>query len=489
MNSPVAPLDHAACERARLARDPRFDGRFFIAVRTTGIFCRTICPVRLPRPENVQFFPSAAAAAEQGYRPCLRCRPELAPDNPYWPQHPPLLQAALALIDEGALDRGSVSALACKLGISDRHLRRLFMHQLGTSPNAVALTRRTLFAKRLISDSSMPMQDIALAAGFSSVRRFNAAFQRVYKLSPSQIRRQHAPAHSGYSLKLRYRSPLDWTALREFLARRAIDGIECLHGETYSRSFAWAGQAGHVSLQHDARGQCFVLTLSHPHSDALYPAVQRARQLLDLDAAPVDIASHLARDALLAPAVEAHRGLRVPGCWDRFELCVRAVLGQQVSVAAARTLTQRLVERCAHRLPDASCTPRLLFPDAASILATPLDQLGLTGQRVTTLKALAQAVSSGQLDLDNGHADEIDSQLDSLPGIGPWTRAYIRLRAFKHPDAFPAGDIVLRKALGDGAPLSAHEAEVRSQCWQPWRAYAVMTLWQHASDQQARTNT
>lgn len=477
------PLDHAACERARVARDPRFDGRFFIAVRTTGIYCRTVCPVRLPRPENVCFFPTAAAASEQGYRPCLRCRPELAPDNPYWPQHPPLVRAALSMIENGELDQASVPVLASKLGISDRHLRRMFSDHLGASPNALALTRRTLFAKRLISDSTMPMQDIAVAAGFNNVRRFNAAFQRIYRMTPSQVRRQRPAAPAGYQLRLSYRNPFDWTAMRQFLATRAIHGIEKLDGDTYSRSFAFAGQAGHIQLQHDGPRQCFALSLEHPRTEALYPAVQKARHLLDLDAAPAEITAQLGQDPLMAQALAAHPGLRVPGCWDPFELCVRAVLGQQVSVAAARTLTQRVVERCERKLPDAGGRPVLLFPDAPTLAETSLDGLGLTGQRIATLKALCDAICSGTLDLHHPDAAHVDTTLASLPGFGPWTRGYIQLRALKHPDAFPAGDIVLRKALGaPGKALSAREAEARSRSWQPWRAYAVLALWLRATE-------
>lgn len=484
MSRIATDLDHAACERARLARDPRFDGSFFIAVRTTGIYCRTVCPVRLPRPENVHFFPSAAAASEHGYRPCLRCRPELAPDNPYWPHHPPLVRAALALIDEGALDQLSVPSLAAKLGVTDRHLRRLFTAHLGASPNALAATRRTLFAKRLISDSSMSMQDIAVAAGFRSVRRFNAAFQRTYRMTPSQIRRQqNGGTPQGYSLRLTYCAPLDWPAMRRFLATRAIHGVERIDDTSYSRTFAWADRAGELTLRHDQAARSFVLNLHHPSADALYPAVQKTRQLLDLDAAPKDISEHLSQDPMLAKALYKHPGLRVPGSWDRFELCVRAVLGQQVSVAAARTLTQRLVERCDHRLPDADGKAVLLFPNAEAIVSCSLDKLGLTGQRINTLKALSEAVVSGAVNLNRADTEHTDAALAQLPGMGPWTRSYIQLRGLKNPDAFPAGDIVLRKALSsDTSPLSAREAENRSQAWRPWRAYAVMALWLQAAE-------
>ena len=490
MQSALPTLDHDACERARLARDPRFDGRFFIAVTSTGIYCRTICPVRLPRPENVRFFATAAAASEHGFRPCLRCRPELAPDNPYWPQHPPLLRAALNRIEEGLLDQVGVPELAARLGVSPRHLRRLFATHLGSSPAMLATTRRTLFAKRLVSDSNLNMRDIAMAAGFSNVRRFNAAFKQLYGMPPSQIRRKNGVDGKGYSLRLNYRAPLDWAALRGFLSKRAIDGVETVDETGYSRQFAWHQQAGTLSLENQPDGQHFILTVSHPRADALYHACQRARHVLDLDAVPSDIHEHLSKDPLLAPALAKHPGLRVPGCWDRFELCVRAVIGQQVSVAAARTLTQRVVERCDYRRDDSQGNQRLLFPDAHAIVDTSLDGLGLTGRRIATLKSLAKAVLNNDIRLESADAQQIDDALAQLPGFGPWTRAYIGLRGFKNPDAFPAGDIVLRKALAiDRKPLSSHAAEARSQSWRPWRAYAVMALWQHSADKTRKPQT
>ena len=483
MQSALPTLDHAACERARLARDPRFDGRFFIAVTSTGIYCRTICPVRLPRPENVRFFATAAAASEHGFRPCLRCRPELAPDNPYWPQHPPLVCAALNLIDEGLLDHVGVPDMAARLGVSPRHLRRLFATHLGSSPAMLATTRRTLFAKRLISDSNLSMQDIAMAAGFRNVRRFNAAFRQIYGMTPSQIRRRQPTGNKGYSLRLNYRAPLDWETLRGFLTKRAIDGVETINENRYSRQFEWHEQAGMLSLEHKPDGHHFLLTVSHPRADALYYASQRARHALDLDAVPSDIHAHLSKDSRLAPALANHPGLRVPGCWDRFELCVRAVIGQQVTVAAARTLTQRVVERCNHRRADADGTDCLLFPDARAIANASLDGLGLTGRRIATLQALAKAVINNDIQLDSADPQSIDDALAQLPGFGPWTRAYIGLRGFKNPDAFPAGDIVLRKALANSPkPLSSREAEARSQNWRPWRAYAVMALWQSSAN-------
>ena len=479
-------LDHAACERARLARDPRFDGRFFIAVKTTGIYCRTVCPVRLPKPENVTFYPSTAAASEQGYRPCLRCRPELAPSNPYWPQHPPLLRAALELIDQGELDDGEadqrgVEGLAAKLGISDRHLRRLFSQHLGASPKALAQTRRALFAKRLVSDSQMPLKDISQAAGYANVRRFNAAFSKIYKCPPSDLRKKKRvsqPTHDdGFQLDLAYREPYNWPQIQVFLARRALFGIETVDADSYSRNIFWQGHAGTLRLQHIAAKRCFQLRLNHPKASALYPLAQRCKQLLDLEANSVEIAETLQHAPHLAASFQNYPGLRIPGCWDRFELCVRAIIGQQVSVAAACTLTQRVVQRCNLQIETAD-GPLLMFPDAHTISHANLDQLGLTGRRIATLKALSNSVLSGELDLYHCNHAAICTGLLNIPGIGPWTLAYFAMRALKDPDAFPQGDIVLRKAVSsDNTAVSAETLLQMSQAWRPWRAYAVMALW------------
>lgn len=478
MNRTDSMLDPEICERARRARDPRFDGRFFVAVRTTGIYCRPICPVRLPKPGNVHFFPSAAAAAEHGYRPCLRCRPELAPDNPYWPQHPPLVREALRRIAEGALDQYGVTQLAVRLGVTDRHLRRLFREHLGASPKALALSRRVLFAKQLISDSQLPLQQVATASGFGSVRRFNASFATYYGRPPGALRKQReASPEPGFALHLPYRPPYDWPQIRDFLAARAIAGLECVSTDRYQRHFIARGQAGRLSLGHEASRLRFRLSVEHSDPSVLYAVAERCKRLLDLAAVPQDIQAHLARDPRLASVLQRHPGLRVPGAWDRFELCVRAVLGQQVSVAAARTLATRLVQRCGPALPGFGDEARL-FPQAPHIATAELDGLGITGARIRSLKALAQAVCSGALNLNEADPAHIDQALATLPGFGPWTRAYIAMRALNDPDVLPAQDIVLRKAIGQsGAAVSAQVLEYEAQAWRPWRSYAVMAVW------------
>ena len=487
MATTFSNLDPIVCERARLARDPRFDGQFFIAVNTTKVFCRTICPVRLPKPENVHFVPSAAAALEQGFRPCLRCRPELAPDNPYWPQHPPLLRAALQYIDDGVLDDHDVATLAARLGLSERHLRRLFQEHVGSSPAAMAKHRRTLFAKQLISDTQLPFGDIASAAGFGSVRRFNAAIADLYGKPPRELRRNGPTTSDGLTVKLSYRQPYAWPAMRDFLQTRAIHGVETVTDESYARNIEWHGQSGHLQLLHQPEQSCFELRLAHPKISAALEVVQAARQMLDLDAKPHDIALVLSQQAVLAEVLDRQAGLRVPGCWDRFELCVRAVIGQQVSVKGARTLTQRVVEHCNHHIGD---NDKLLFPGPQQILNNSLSGLGLTGRRIDTLKALSEAILDGSLPLYSRDNAAVDRALSRIKGIGPWTRSYIALRGFKDPDAFPDGDIVLRKALTQNrTALSSNELLTRSLAWQPWRAYAVMALWQASSTTVTRTTS
>ncbi len=474
-------LNPAACERARLARDARFDGRFFVGVTSTGIYCRPICPVRLPKPENVRFYLSAAAAAAQGFRPCLRCRPELAPDNPYWPAHPPLVREALRQIDAGALDREPVVDLARRLGITDRHLRRLFLHHVGASPKALAQTRRILFAKQLISDSTLPLGQIASAAGFGSVRRFNAAFSTLYQRSPSSLRRGAASLGTGgFRLKLAYRPPYNWPQVRAFLRRRAIPQIEEVGESHYARSFELRGEAGWFRIAHQPAASRFMLHVEHSSPSVVYSVAERCKRLLDLSAMPTEISAHLRQDPRLADILQAQPGLRLPGAWDRFELCVRAILGQQITLAAARTLATRLVQRCTASPPQALAS-RLVFPGPAAVAAADLSGLGLTGRRITTLQRLAQEVLEGRLVLESADPMAIDRALAAIPGIGPWTRAYIAMRGLGDPDAFPSADIVLRKALApDGRALSAAALETLAECWRPWRAYAAVALWHRA---------
>ena len=480
-------LDFAACDRARLARDPRFDGRFFIGVKTTGIYCRPICPAPTSKQTNVRYFPTAAAASEAGYRPCLRCRPEAAPGTPAWLGTSATVRRGLRLIQEGALDTASVEELAARLGVGPRHLHRLFIRHLGASPLAVAQTRRLHFAKRLIDDTRLAMTDIALASGFGSLRRFNDAFQKTYGRAPRELRRERAPdaaAGDALTLKLAYRPPYDWSAIRAFLASRALPGVERVTEEAYARTLSVNGAQGWIEVRPAPKADALQLSVHELGPEALFGVVYRVRQMFDLAADPADVRQVLQKDALLKPLVKRRPGLRVPGAWDPFELAVRAVLGQQVSVAAARTFARRLVD--AHGVPLQKPAEGLthLFPGAAALAQADFRGIGLTSTRAAALKALADAVAQGWLRFTDGvAADEVREALTQLPGIGAWTAEYVALRACADPDAFPAEDLVLRRRAGGRKPLTAKALQARAEDWRPWRAYAVLHLWSAASEE------
>jgi AraC family transcriptional regulator of adaptative response / DNA-3-methyladenine glycosylase II len=480
-------LDFAACDRARLAQDPRFDGRFFIGVTSTGIYCRPICPAPTAKQRNVRYFPSAAAAAEAGFRPCLRCRPEAAPGTPAWLGTSATVRRALRLIQEGALDTASVDELASRLGIGPRHLHRLFIQHVGASPLAVAQTRRLHFAKRLIDDTRLAMTDIALASGFGSLRRFNDAFRHTYGRAPRELRRERAPATTpgdALRLKLAYRPPYAWDAIRAFLATRALPGVEQVNGDVYARSVRVNGVAGWLEVRPVPKADALELALHSLGPEALFAVVSRVRQMFDLAADPKDVAAVLKKDPLLAPLLRRRPGLRVPGAWDPFELAVRAVLGQQVSVAAARTFAARIVAGYGEPLPARAGALTHLFPTPDALASADLKHIGLTAARAKTLNALARAVADGRVSFtDAGATDELKAALTALPGIGPWTAEYVAMRASADPDAFPAEDLVLRRMAGGRKPLTAKALLERAEDWRPWRAYAVLHLWRAASDQ------
>ncbi len=480
---------------AMTARDPRFDGRFFVGVRTTGVYCRSICPAPTPKRPNCRFFASAAAAQHAGFRPCKRCRPETAPNSPAWTGTEATVRRALTLISDGALDGGSVETLAARLGVGERHLRRLFEAHLGASPIAVAQTQRLHLAKQLLERTGLPMAEVALSAGFGSVRRFNAAFRAVFDRPPRAMRAR-AGAREGATapieLRLCYRPPYDWPALLAFLQSRAIPGLEtCDHG--YARTIAFDGAVGLLAVSPESRNALTVrLYLESPAS--LLPAVGRARAMFDLDADVAGIEAHLAADPRLAPQIRRAPGLRVPGAWDPFELTVRAILGQQITVAGARTMLGRLVAAHGERLPAGpEGEDRWLFPGPARLAEADLTAIGLTRARAQTVRGLAQAVASGVLHLDAADdPDEAMERLKSLPGIGNWTVGYVAMRALRHPDAFPTGDVALvkaAKALGIAdTPAALDKA---AEAWRPWRAYAAIHLWHSlsaiGSDHAART--
>lgn len=468
-------LDPALCERARQTRDPRFDGRFFIGVKTTGVYCRPVCPVRIPLAKNVDFYPSAAAAAEAGFRPCLRCRPEASPGTPAWNGTSTTVNRGLRLIEAGALDAGDVEGLATRLGVGTRHLSRLFQQHLGASPIAIAQTRRLHFAKKLIDESNLPMSEIALAAGFGSVRRFNAVFAKTYQRSPGSLRKQRRqPESSGLQLRLSYRPPYDWPIMLGFWAMRCIDGVEQVADGAYRRAIRVDDQTGWYELRQDS-GNALALSVHLPGSRHLARIVSQIRRQFDLAADPLAIDQQLSSDPLLDPLVQARPGLRLPGAWDPFELGVRAILGQQISVAAARTLAGRIVEHYGVLLGQfPNGEPLYLFPPAETLAEQDFAGIGLTRKRAATLRGYARAVASGALNFDElQDADSLKDALLTLPGIGPWTAEYVAMRALAEPDAFPGTDLGLLRATG----LNAKQLQARAEAWRPWRAYAAIHLW------------
>jgi AraC family transcriptional regulator of adaptative response / DNA-3-methyladenine glycosylase II len=457
-------LDYKACERARLARDPRFDGRFFIGVTSTKIYCRPICPAPEALAKNVRYYPSAAAAAEAGFRPCLRCRPEASPGTPAWLGTSSTVSRALKLIGESALDDGGVDDLADRLGIGSRHLRRLFLQYLGATPVAVAQTRRVHFAKKLIDETDLSMTQIAMAAGFGSIRRFNATFQNLYARAPRDLRKTRAnqttaSASGDYVFRLGYRPPYHFKAILEFLATRAIPGVETVNDGVYRRTIFVDGRAGTIAVR-QASGNYLELQIRYPDPAALFRIVERVRAIFDIGADPAAIAGRLQTDSRLKPVLRAFPGLRVPGCWDPFEMSVRAVLGQQVSVKGASTLAGRVAAAFGTHVDNG-----IVFPSADKLADADLSQIGLTRQRATTISNLAQSVATGQTRFDAAIApEEFERKFTELPGIGAWTAQYIAMR-LGEPDAFPASDLYLKRAGGD------------SEAWRPWRAYAAMYIW------------
>lgn len=474
-------LDDKQCYRALQGRDPRFDGRFFTGVKTTGIYCRPICPARTPKPQNVVFFSCAAAAEAEGFRPCRRCRPETAPGTPEWIGPSAVVSRALRWIALGRLDEGTVEELAQDLELGPRQLTRLFQEHLGTSPGAIAQTRRVQFARQLIDETSLSMTEVASSAGFTSVRRFNSAIRQAFAQTPTELRRssrKEAPSDK-IRLSLSYRSPLDFERILEFLRVRAIPGVECVTDRAYQRTITVGGRVGSLEVA-CASSELLALEVCGLDAVDLLAVVERVRDVFDLNADPWVIGSLLGEDARLAACVKEHAGVRVPGAWDGFELAVRAILGQQVSVRGATTLSGRLVERFGVPLESSAGALTHLFPEPEVLASADLSKLGMPSARGKAINALARAVASEGLEL-SPVADEVvvREQLLALPGVGPWTADYIAMRALKQPDAFPVGDLGLRKALAtDGDVPSSRQLARESEHWRPWRAYAAMLLWQ-----------
>lgn len=527
-------IDPDICYRAFASRDRRFDGRFVSAVLTTKIYCRPSCPARSPARRNVRFYPHPAAAEAAGFRPCLRCRPDAAPGSGAWAGTSATVARALRLIDSGALDDAGVEAIADRLGVTSRWLRQLFAEQLGASPLMVARTRRVHFARRLLDETELPLVDIAIASGFGSARRLHDAVRATFHRAPGELRRTRSARRSvraggapaafanGWptattmtagrtspsngrvlhpsldnlrdgviELRLPARAPFDAGALMRFFAARAISGVEHVADDTYSRSVVVDGALGMLEARAIPGDTALALSVRLASPRGLMPLVANVKRMFDLDTDAAEIARHLRRDPLLRHFVPT-TGVRVPGAWDPFEIGVRALLGQQISVAAARTLAARLVQMCGEPL-DAMARGSIThaFPAPAAVASADVARIGLPRTRAAALRGFAAAVADGTIDLSTSRdLDEIVRALTALPGIGPWSAHYMAMRAYAEPDAFPASDLGVLKALGRrGTIATARGALARAEAWRPWRAYAVIALWtsdSNAADEPSR---
>jgi len=477
---PAMDLDADSCYRALRTHDARFDGRFFVGVSSTRVYCRPVCTVRAPRRENCRFFASAAAAEVAGYRPCLRCRPELAPGRAAIDVPARLAQAAAALIEDGLLDEGGVEAVARRVGVSSRHLRRVFSDAFGVSPVDYAQTQRLLLAKRLLTDTAMPVSDVAFASGFASLRRFNALFRARYRMAPTALRGRAGRAPlpgEALAFDLPYRPPYAFDAMLAFLCARAIAGVEEVDDRAYRRALAvgapGAVHEGWIEVARAPRRDALRVRVAPALARAIPAVLARVRHAFDVACDPLEVAR------VLGPLAAANPGLRLPGAFDGFELACRAVVGQQVSVAAARTLMGRLAQAFGRSLTGpAPAGASRLFPDAARVAALgerDVAAVGLPRARARTIVTLASEVAHGRIDLSPGADVEATvAGLTALPGIGPWTAQYVAMRALAWPDAFPHPDLGVVRALGAARPA---DALARAEAWRPWRAYAVIHLW------------
>jgi len=481
-------LDPESCYRAVKSRDRRFDGVFYTAVRTTGIYCRPSCPARTPAYQNVSFHPSAASAQAAGYRACKRCLPDATPGSPDWDVAATAAGRAMRLIADGVVDREGVEGLARRVGYTPRHLTRILSAELGAGPLALARARRAQTARVLIETTALTYADIAFASGFSSVRQFNDTIREVYAASPTDLRgRRGGRATTGsVTMRLAVRTPYAGAALLGFLAARAVPGVEVVGDGWYARTLSLPHGSGTVRLQVPdvvEGGQTAFATATFALEDLRDTAAasERVRRLLDADCDPVAVADSFAGDPLVGPLVRARPGLRVPGHVDGHELAVRAVLGQQVSVAGARTVAARLVERHGRPVPQPADGLTHLFPDAATLASLSPEELSMPRARGRALVALCSALADGSLALDRGpDRGEVRRALLAIPGVGPWTADYIALRALGHPDVLLPTDVGLRGALARLGRDPASAARL-GEAWSPWRSYAQLHLWQTLS--------
>jgi AraC family transcriptional regulator of adaptative response / DNA-3-methyladenine glycosylase II len=480
-------LDLRMCSRARLARDARFDGKFFIGVLTTKIYCRPICRSRTSQEKNVRYFLTAAAAEGAGFRPCLRCRPECSPGTPAWAGTQNTVSRALRLISEAGLEHGGVEALAEHLGMGSRHLRRLFLRHLGATPSAIAQTRRLHFAKKLIDETTLPMTQIAFAAGFGSVRRFNAAIRNVFHRTPTQIRSlaqkmSHQPENQ-YLFHLNFRPPYDWKRMLEFLAVQAPPGVEVAEGGCFRRSISLNANRGYLEISLDANRNALNVRVQIGESRSLFLIIEHIRAMFDLDADWATIERALGADPVLAAHIGSHPGLRVPGCWSGFELSTQAILGRQISTEGANALVGRMVRAFGQPFCPANGLTHL-FPTPEILRNADLESIGVPRAQAYAIRALARAVHNGQIKFEKvTDSNAFLTRLSEVPGIGDSTAQWVAMRALREPDAFPSADRDLARVLALG---SSSEFEQRSLDWRPWRAYAAIYLWTFAGEIIAR---
>jgi AraC family transcriptional regulator of adaptative response / DNA-3-methyladenine glycosylase II len=479
--------DSRSLYHALTARDSRFDGVFFVGVTSTDVYCRPICPAKTPKERNCRFFDTPQEAEQAGFRPCLRCRPELAPGSAPVDDGQRIAEAIVQRLEEGNFDeKTDLEAIADQFELSSRQIRRIIHKELGVPPIQLLLTRRLLLAKQLLTETTLPITEVAFASGFSSVRRFNDAFNTRYDMPPTRLRRKATAEADAViesqtsTLQLSYRPPYDWNGVLAFLAARALTGVEHVTAGSYARTVRLGKAKGWIRVTQSKKKHALLVEFTHSLTPVLPALLARVRALFDLNARPDLIAKHLRKDARLKSAVRTNPGLRVPGAFNGFEMGVRAILGQQVTVRAATTIAGRFVEAFGTPIVTPLAELNRLTPAPARIAAAGVDdiaRLGIIAARATSIIALAKAQGSAALCLDGGAHHDPDrsiARLAELPGIGPWTAHYIAMRALRWPDAFPKEDIAVRHNLGG---VTAKEAEALSQSWRPWRSYAVMHIW------------
>lgn len=480
-------IDGTIAYNALISRDPRFDGVFFVGVKSTGIYCRPICPAKTPKQENCRFFESHEAAEKESFRPCLRCRPELAPGNAPVDGARRIAHLIMRRIEESLVkDGANLEVIAKQFELSSRQLRRLVHNEFGVSPIELIQTRRLLLAKQLLTETRLPIIRIAFASGFSSLRRFNDAFSTHYKMPPTRLRKEAATneeeinSTDTLTLQLTYRAPYDWDSMLLFLGARTIKGVEQVTADSYSRTVRLGTHTGWVKVTHAPHKRALLVELTHSLTPVLPALLGRLRNLFDLSTRPDLINTHLMKDNRLKNSLIKNPGLRVPGAFDGFEMAVRAILGQQITVKAATTIACRFAAAFGEKVETPFQELTLLSPrpeSVAEVTINDIAELGIISRRAKSIIALAQAFTSGDIQLDAGTNPEMAiEKLVALPGIGRWTAHYIAMRALRWPDAFPKEDIAVRNNLGG---VTAKEAEEISQIWRPWRSYAVLHIWKN----------